>query len=73
VWDYGVNTDTDPLTGAAFPIIPNAVAVNTTGNVFNTVASGFRGSRVGDPLLVYCGNATNAVVLNYAEYIYSNV
>jgi hypothetical protein len=72
VWDYGVNTDNDPLTGMPYPIVPNGQAVNTTGSTFNTVAGGFRGSRIGDPLLIYCGNATNAVTLNYAEYQYSN-
>ncbi len=73
VWDFGIFSDTDPTTGAAHPVIPNSVAANTAGAAFTTVGSGFRGSRSGDPLLIYCGNATNAVILNYGEYVYSNV
>lgn len=72
LWNYGINSDTDPVTGVAHPIIPNAVATNTTGAVFTTIGSGFRSSQQGEPLLVYCGNATNAVTANYIEYIYSN-
>lgn len=65
VWFYGIQTDTDPVTGAAHPILTTTANATTT---WNSVGGGIRGAQVGDPLLIYNPNATNASTINYAEY-----
>jgi len=66
VWNFGVYTDTDPVFGTAHPTFPTVA--NTT-NTFVFTAAGVCGSAKGDPLVIYNPNATNATILNYAEYI----
>lgn len=66
MWMFGVNTDTDPTTGSAFPVIPTTVNTNNTAVVFGP--SGMGGVQKGDPLLVYNPNATAATNLNFLEY-----
>ena len=68
VYNFGVPGDTDPITGAAFPVFtPTA---NTVGNcVF--YGGGFVSAAKGDPLLIYNPNATNATTLNHAGYAHS--
>ena len=68
VWDFGVNTDTDPVTGAAHVLIPTTANATTT---FTAGPAGFAGAQAGDPILVYNPNATNASVLNFAEYAFT--
>lgn len=69
VWDYGIFSDTDPITGSAFPNV-NGVAVSATGDDFATSGRGFASSKVGDPLLLYNPNATAQTLINYTEYTY---
>ena len=69
VWFYGIFSDTDPVTGLAFPALPTAV--NTTGFAFQGSVAGARGAQVGDPLLLYNPNATGQSVTNYVEYAYT--
>lgn len=68
VFNFGVYTDTDPANGLAHPI------VNTTANTtstWNFQAGGIKGHQAQDPILFYCPNATNATILNFAEYGYT--
>lgn len=68
VFNMGIYSDTDPVLGTAFPAFP------TTANATNTFTfgpSGVRGAQVGDPLLIHNINATNASVLNWAEYAHT--
>lgn len=64
MWNFGVYTDTEPATSLAFPLVDTPVSV-TTPYAF---VGGFGGWGAGEPLLVYCPNATNQTVLNYLEY-----
>jgi len=68
VWDFGIYTDTDPVTGVAHPMFP--VAASTTG-VFSAAGGGFVGAVAGDPLLLFNPNATNASTHNFSEYVYT--
>lgn len=68
VFMMGVYTDTDPITGLAFPQFPSVL---NTQRVYSFTASGFKGHNTGDPLLLYCPNATNVTVLDYAEYAFT--
>lgn len=63
LWNFGVYTDTEPGTGAAFPLLNTPTSVVTT----YTFEAGFAGAAA-EPLLLYSPNATNATDLNYAEY-----
>lgn len=65
VWNFGVNTDTDPILGTAHPIFPSTVNATRT---YSWAASGIRGHQQGDPLLFYCANATNATSVDSVEY-----
>lgn len=64
VWNFGIFTDTDTTTGVVHPI------VNTTANTTSTwnFQGGVRAHQPGEPILFYCPNATDATVLNYAEF-----
>lgn len=66
VWNFGVFTDTDPVYGTAHPTFPTVA--NTT-NTYVFSGGGVCGSAVGDPLLIYNPNATNATVMNFAEFV----
>lgn len=71
VWMMGIFTDTDPDTGVAFPLF--ATTANTTTNypaVFSGAFLGI-GSRVGEPLLMYNPNSTDATALNFIQYGYA--
>lgn len=68
VFMFGVYTDTDPVTGNAFPIFPT-VANTTYQN--NFVAAGFCGAAAADPLMLYCPNATNATTINNSEFCFT--
>lgn len=66
LFNLGVHTDTDPRTTKAFPKLEPAInGVSEVG-----FGVGF-GGRPGDPLLVYCPNATDQTVMNFAEYAYT--
>lgn len=65
VWDFGIHTDTDPVTGAAHPIIPTTANTTTT---YQSQAGGFRTAQKGEPILIYNPNATNASTLLYAGF-----
>lgn len=65
VWNFGVSGDTDPVLGTVHPFFASTV---NTQRVYTFGPSGIRGHQKGDPLLFYCPNATNATVLDYAEY-----
>lgn len=67
-WNFGINTDTDPVHAAAHP---RFASVANTQRVYTFQGAGVRGNAKGDPLLFYCPNATNATVLDYAEYVRS--
>jgi hypothetical protein len=68
VWDFGVYTDTDPVTGAAHVQIPTTANATTT---FTAGPAGFAGAQPGDPLLIYNPNATNASTHNFSEFAFS--
>lgn len=65
IWNFGIYTDTDPVLGTAHPAFPS---VANTQRVYTFGPAGICGHQAGDPLLFYCPNATNATVLDYAEY-----
>jgi len=68
VFNFGIPSDTDPISGAAFPtFLPTA---NTTATV-DLGGVGFVGAQKGDPLLIYSPNATNATNLNNAAYAHT--
>ena len=71
VYMMGVFTDTDPTTGTAFPFI--ATAANTSALVPSAQQSAFlqTSARIGEPLLLYNPNATDATTINYILYGYS--
>ncbi len=68
---FGVFTDTDPLTGSAFPLFPTVASVSDAPSYRSFTAAGLRGAQAGDPLLIYCPNATAATLLNWTEYIFT--
>jgi len=65
VFNMGIYSDTDPVFGVANPSFPTTANATVT---YTFAASGIRGTAKGDPVMFYCPNATNATVLNYAEY-----
>ncbi len=65
VFNFGVFNDTDPALGVAHPAFPS---VANTQRVYTFGPAGVCGHQAGDPLLFYCPNATNATVLDYAEF-----
>lgn len=67
LWNFGVYTDTEPATGAAFPLIDTPVS-DVTPKEFEV---GFAGFAAGQPLVLYSPNAINATKLNYAEFAYT--
>jgi hypothetical protein len=68
---FGVFTDTDPATGSAFPLF--VTTANTTTNYPANSNPCFlqTSSRIGEPLLVYNPNATDATAINQIQYAYS--
>ncbi len=71
VYMCGVFTDTDPTSGVAFPFV--ATTANTTTTYPNVNNSCFlqTGARIGEPLLLYNPNSTDASSINYIQYAYS--
>lgn len=69
VWDCGINSDTDPITGVAFPTFGIAASTGPS-DAFLTAGRGFAGAKVGDPLVLYNPNATAQTILNYTEFTY---
>ena len=69
VFMFGISSDTDPVTGLAFPVY--TPAVNTTGTNVAFGGVGFVGAAPGDPLMIYNPNATAATNLNYTTYAYT--
>lgn len=65
VFNFGIFTDTDPVLGVAHPSFPSVL---NTQRIYTFGPAGICGHQAGDPLLFYCPNATNATVLDYAEY-----
>jgi hypothetical protein len=70
VWNFGVDTDIDPVLGTAHPRFSS---VANAQRVYTFSGAGIAGHNVGDPVLFYNPNATNATVLDYAEYVRSKV
>lgn len=69
VWDCGQTTYTDPWVGQAVPyILP---IVNTNNALTTFTAAGVKGWNAGDPILVYCPNATAQTNLNFLEYVHT--
>jgi hypothetical protein len=68
VYMFGIASDTDPVTGVAFPVI--GTVANTTTALPNE-GGGFKTAQKGDPMMIYSPNATNATNLNYAAYGYT--
>lgn len=66
LWNFGIYTDTEPDTSLAFPKLDTPTS--TVKDYPFTSAGGFAGWEAGQPLMIYCPNATNATKLNYAEY-----
>lgn len=71
VYMMGVFTDTDPTSGVAFPLF--ATTANTTTTFPNVSNGAFlqTSTKIGEPLLVYNPNATDATSINYLQYAYS--
>ncbi len=71
VWMMGVFTDTDPLTGLAFPLL--ATTANTTTSYPAVFSGAFlqTSAYVGEPLVLYNPNSTDATSVNFTQYGYS--
>ncbi len=67
LWNFGIFTDTEPTTGAPFPLVNTPVSVVTP----KAFVTGFTSWVAGAPLLLYSPNATNRTDLNHAEYAYT--
>lgn len=68
VYNFGINTDTNPTDSLAHPELP---VVASSTNVISLPNAGFAGYAKGDPLLIYNPNATAATNLNYGEFCYT--
>lgn len=63
LWNFGIFSDTEPGTSLPFPLLDTP----TSAVKDYPFGAGFAGA-AGQPLLIYCPNATNQTKLNYAEY-----
>jgi hypothetical protein len=63
MWNFGVNTDTEP-TSLAFPKLDTP----TSAVKDYSFGGGFAGFTAGQPLLLYSPNATNQTKMNFASY-----
>lgn len=68
VFNFGIFSDTDTATNLVHSIFQSVV---NTRQSFVFYGGGVKGNQPGDPLLFYCPNATNATVLDYADFIHS--
>lgn len=63
LWNLGIFSDTEPVTSLPFPLLDTPVSVVKD----YPLSVGFAGT-AGQPLMLYCPNATNQTKLNNAEY-----
>ncbi len=71
VYMMGVFTDTDPLTGVAFPLVSQAANTTTTFPAVSNFCFLQTSARIGEPLLMYNPNATDATSINTLQYAYA--
>jgi hypothetical protein len=69
VFDFGIFSDTDPVTGAAHPGFPTNG--NTVPLTYTFPGAGIAAHQYHDPILLHSGNATGAGTLTYAEYAHT--
>lgn len=67
MWNFGVHTDTEPNTSLPFPKLHTPASDVTP----YPLECGFAGWAAGQPLAIYCPNATNKTKLNNAQYAHT--
>lgn len=69
LWNFGIFSDTEPNTSLVFP----KVHTQASGVYLRELLVGYAGWLTGQPLLLYCPNATHATNLLNAEYAHTGV